>query len=260
MWYRGSVYKRYIKTLFGLPKLASTELGMTKAAVASIFAIILVIVPHFQLPPQITWIQAASPYFALTILITMAIHVLIKKNIELEDRQKSKVEIIFDNQNRPFNETEPLICNGPALKRTFCIGIHNPGNETVSRCIVKLITKEPPGAFLPIALKLHNENPQPTQGTVLYPQHDFQQEFIIRPHDTEYVDIAKFCETNQKAEIELCYATEGKKNGNIVRWIKPDIEHTLFIEVYASVGDVRNLQFKVWVDKTTHKFHCEQII
>lgn len=176
----------------------------------------------------------------------------------LQRLTEPKVEIKFEAGNDEYERTEPLVCSGPAKQRLFCIGIHNPGTEMLHRCTVELTKTEPKGAFLPIRLKLHKETPQLPPHSALYTNYDFAQEFDLRPGATEFVDIAIFSETNPNAQIELCYATEAKKNAHIPRWVDSQCEHILHIEVYAEKGKKVPTQFKLWVDKSSHRFYCER--
>ena len=179
---------------------------------------------------------------------------LLEKDIE------PRIEVKFDAGCEDYERTEPLICTGQAKQRLFCIGVHNPGNEMLHHCAVTLTKMEPKGAFLPIRLKLHKETPLPARGTVLYTEYDFAQEFELRPHDTEFVDIAAYSETRSDQQIELRYATEGKKNSHISRWVDARSEHVLYIEVNAEKGRGVMTRFKMWVDQTENRLHCQRLL
>jgi hypothetical protein len=178
----------------------------------------------------------------------------------LEHDNEPRLEVNFEAGSDEYERTEPLVCTGQAKQRLFCIGVHNPGNEMLYHCAVTLTKTEPKGAFLPIRLKLHKETPLPTRGTVLYTEYDFAQEFELRPHDTEFVDIATYSETRSDQQIELCYATEGKKNSHIARWVDARCEHILYIEVNAEKGRSVMTRFKIWVDQTKNRFHCQRLL
>lgn len=162
---------------------------------------------------------------------------------EIKQTIRARVDVIFLPGERPYEETNPLICNVLASRRTFALGIRNRGSEILLHVSVKLQNISPPGAFVPINLKLRSERPSPSQ----YLNYDFRQEFALRSGEIEYVDVAFLYETNKSSEIELCYATEGHRNGHIARTIKRS-DHILFIDVFADIGEPIYTQFKLYVD------------
>lgn len=154
-----------------------------------------------------------------------------------------RVDVIFLPRQRPFEETEPLNSQGHVRRRTFSVGIRNTGNEMLHHVSVKLSNVSPPSAYVPINLKLREERPYPTT----YLNYDFEQEFQLSPQEVKYVDVAFLDETNPQSEIELCYATEGHKNGHIARTVARG-DYILFIDVFAENGNPVNTQFDLNVE------------
>jgi hypothetical protein len=197
------VLKTYLKALLGLPNLVSGEIGKVKSICSLGFSLLL----FFNKPVadllKIAW-DGISPWWGAFVLFLVAIHVLTKRTIKLEERQKPKFEILSGDgesfvQLNKFGEND--------FTRLVRIGVKNISDVTVTGVKVqaeKILGQDTP--FLPINFHLTHDNPNVDS--------EFKQEFDLHPGQRQFVDIAQKTERGPayKGNIILCYATKGVPN------------------------------------------------
>lgn len=195
--------KTYLKTLLGLPNLVSGEIGKVKSICSLGFSLLLIFNKPLADLLKITS-DGISPSWGACILFLVAIHVLLKRNIKLEEKQKPNLEILSGNgesfvQMSKFKEND--------YTRLVRIAVKNISDVTVTGVKVqleKILGQDIP--FLPIDFHLTHDNP--------VVDNESKQEFDLHPGQTQFVDIAQKTERDPayRGSIILWYATKGVPN------------------------------------------------